>query len=160
MQLYICLAAFGSKYGSSTVASPLLQQTPVILRGPRHALSFLVLYLAPSHAALLSCPSTRVSRGMMQVTFGLVQGYDEIFKAVTEPGPCQFVVAVGAALYKVHKFTFVTLMGAADGWMLPILLAIVVLEGNSLLRSAENALSYVWLTACFSWALRALSESG
>lgn len=42
MQLYILLAACGSKYGSSTVASLLLQQTPVIMKGPRHMLSFLV----------------------------------------------------------------------------------------------------------------------
>lgn len=41
-RLYILLAAFGSKYGSSTVASLLLQQTPVIMKGPRHVLSFLV----------------------------------------------------------------------------------------------------------------------
>jgi hypothetical protein len=52
-------------------------------------------------------------------------------------------VAVGAALYKVRKLTFVTLIGATEGWLLPIVLAIVVLEGNSFLRSAENALSYV-----------------
>lgn len=41
-RFYILLAAFGSKYGSSTVASLLLQQTPVIMKGPRHVLSFLV----------------------------------------------------------------------------------------------------------------------
>lgn len=54
-------------------------------------------------------------------------------------------MAVGAALYKVRKLTFVTLMGATEGWLLPIVLAIVVLEGNSILRSAENALSYAHL---------------
>jgi hypothetical protein len=77
----------------------------------------------------------------MQFAFVLVQGFDEVYRAITQPGPCQFVVAVGAALYKVRKLTFITLAGAAEGWLLPIVLAIVVLEGNSILRSAENALS-------------------
>ena len=76
------------------------------------------------------------------MAFGLVQGFDGIYQAVSEPGPSQFVVAVGAALYKVRKLTFVTLIRATEGWLLPIVLAIVVLEGNSFLRSAENALSY------------------
>lgn len=55
MRLYILLAAFGSKYGSSTVASLLLNQTPVIMKGLRHVLSFLV---RSSHAepAPRSCP--------------------------------------------------------------------------------------------------------
>lgn len=97
------------------------------------------------YSALLTSASSRLDLNadvMVQVALGLVQGVDEIYQSVTEPGPCQFVVAVGAALYKVRKLTFVTLMGAAEGWLLPIVLAIVVLEGNSFLRSAENALSY------------------
>ena len=97
------------------------------------------------HSAPLTSASSHLDLNTdvtVQVALGLVQGVDEVYQAVTEPGPCQFVVAVGAALYKVRKLTFVTLMGAAEGWLLPIVLAIVVLEGNSFLRSAENALSY------------------
>jgi hypothetical protein len=53
-RLYILLAACYSKYGSATVASLMLKQTPVVMKGPRHLLSFLV---SSSRLSLLHPPA-------------------------------------------------------------------------------------------------------
>ena len=58
----------------------------------------------------------------------MVQGTTEFYSAVSKPGPCQLVMALAAAMYKLRKLSFVTHMAAAEGWLFPVTLAIVVLE--------------------------------
>jgi hypothetical protein len=155
-RLYIFGVAFWLKYGSSTATSLILGQTPVVAKGPRHFVSFflaaLMVQTSPGDVfyATLAEPESTGS------------------KPAPSSSGCRLVVALSCALYKLRKFTYITQvsahyhpacpapwyttsshgcchapqMGAGSGWGLPFLLAVLVLEGNSLLRTLENVLSH------------------
>lgn len=68
-----------AKFGSATVGSLLVRETPVLLKGPRHAMTFVVALLA-----VQLCPG------------------DLLFRAVTSSKAFQLVLRLSAALYKVR----------------------------------------------------------
>ena len=110
---------FGNKYGAQTVGSLLVGATPVLLKGPRHLVSWLLAFclvqLAPA---------------------------DVVYDAVTRHAALTLVVKVGAALYKLRKFNFV--VGACEGCTVPlmILAQIVVIDGNNL---CSRLSTWCWL---------------
>ena len=110
---------FGNKYGAQTVGSLLVGATPVLLKGPRHLVSWLLAFCAVQLAPA-----------------------DVVYDAVTRHAALTLVVKVGAALYKLRKFNFV--VGACEGCTVPlmILAQIVVIDGNNL---CSRLSTWCWL---------------
>eukprot|EP01051_Picozoa_sp_SAG22_P000531 SAG22_NODE_15_length_32914_cov_20.713546_5_plen_312_part_00 len=117
-RLRILCVNFVLKFASSTTTSALLWKIPVVLKGPRHLMSFLLSLV-------------------------LVQGSpaDRVFIALRDMPSVQLLLGSGCALYKLRKLLWALQKGADYGWGLTLVLAFTVVEGNSFARRAENVLS-------------------
>jgi len=102
-----------AKFGSQTVGSILLGETPVILQGPRHMISWLVA---------LSC---------IQISPG-----DVAFRLVQEHAALRFIVRIACSLYKLRKFNFVLSAGSDMSILFLVLTELIVIDGNSIAQRA------------------------
>ena len=118
----IFLACIAIKYGASTAASLILGATPVILKGPRHLLSFftalaLVQFLPGDYAYRITHHSPRL----------------------------QLVMATCSSIYSFRKLMYVVnFFSGRDVWQswLPALgVAIIAVDGGSMARRLENIVS-------------------
>ena len=105
------------KFGAGTVVSLMLHQTPVLLRGVRHTLTFAVALLL-----IQSCPGDLVNTFLN--------------------GPTHLMVCVANALYKARKFTFALEASVAIGAQIPltVLVTWLAVEGSSSARRVESVL--------------------
>ena len=127
----VFVSNFQAKFLSQSVGSVLLGQTPVILKGPRHLLSW-----ALALAAVQLCPR------------------DAVYRRIREDAAARATVRFASALYKLRKLVFVASCcrtSAAGGnhsparviasLALTLLVAVIVIDGNSLLRRADKCVS-------------------
>eukprot|EP01062_Namystynia_karyoxenos_P041760 TRINITY_DN3045_c0_g1_i2.p1 TRINITY_DN3045_c0_g1~~TRINITY_DN3045_c0_g1_i2.p1 ORF type:complete len:488 (+),score=108.71 TRINITY_DN3045_c0_g1_i2:67-1530(+) len=117
----IAVVNFIAKFGSQTLASVMLDQTPVLLKGPRHLLSF-----ASAFALLHACPG------------------DVLYLRLCKSTAWKALMGWAVALYKLRKVVFVIehLAELSLGGMAATLVAAsVVVEGSSFIRRFDNWLS-------------------
>lgn len=130
--IFLCGA---TKFGCGTIVSILLHHTPTLLRGPRHVLSFLAAYVA---------------------TF--LSPNDVVYIVFRRNRYLSTTLGVSIALYKLRKLLFVTYHASDSGFLFTHLIAILAIEGNSILRntvaSREEVLAYFGFASSPSMEIR------
>jgi len=113
--------SFVLKFGSSTFVSVCLWRRPVVLKGSRHFISFILSLL-------------------------LIQffPYDWAFKKIQSSHALELVIRAGTTLYKFRKTMFVVEVfrgrTAASSILSSVVLAVITVDGNGLARNVENVL--------------------
>jgi len=130
----IFLIAFYVKFGSGTVISIALGELPVFFKGPRHMVSFLLAF-----ALMQAFPGDYFFNWMRNSSFG------------------QTVLYGSCALYKMRKVLF-CLLHPQCGLLTGVLLALIALEGNSMLRRFESVRSGKRVQYTFSKLWSALTN--
>lgn len=127
---HLFLASFWLKFGASTLVSVLLWKRPVILKGPRHIMSFAVSFL------------------LVQLFPG-----DLLNKTMRNPS-IKLLVKSCCALYKMRKLFFVVDTFSAGhhwglgSWFFMLMVAGITMDGNSMLRRLFNIMSFRGLASC------------
>ena len=110
------------KYGASTAVSLILGTTPVILKGPRHLISFFV------------------ALGFVQFLPG-----DYAYRVANASPRCHLVMATCSSIYTLRKLLYVvTFFDGREIWgsWLPALgVALVAVDGGSISRRLENVVT-------------------
>ena len=117
-QAYLGFMCAFLKFGAGTAVSLLLHETPVLLRGTRHMLTFAVALLL-----IQSCPGDVCNTCLN--------------------GPVHLIVCAANALYKVRKFTFAleaSLALETGGMGTALLVTWLAVEGSSASRRVESVL--------------------
>lgn len=122
--------SFWVKFGSSTTVSVLLWRRPVILKGPRHMLSFFASFLL-----VQLCPGDLINMTMRNPSV-------------------KVIVRSCCAVYKLRKLLFVVdAFGSGPSWSLRswlfmLALALITIDFNSTLRRGLNVVSLRGVARC------------
>lgn len=150
-RMWLFMAAFLIKYGTSTAVSVCMGVRPVILKGPRHFIAFGIAFIMVQF-----CPG------------------DWVYHALKTPS-VRVAIRTATALYKHRKFLFVVQSFSNDvsvwSWCRLVCVAIIAADLTSMIRRTENTIvnrgmdftptgairagRYVWMKSrsTVAWAL-------
>lgn len=111
-----------AKFGSQTLCSVMIGATPVVLKGPRHMMSWLFAF-----ACIQLCPR------------------DSVYAKLQSNAGLLVVVRIGCALYKLRKFNFVADFGLDRSFAWMVAAQIISIDGNNLV---SRLWTWGWLRGC------------
>lgn len=117
--MWVLFVSFFIKFAAGTLISYLLGTTPVILKGPRHLMSFFMGFLLVWH-----------SPG------------DIVYRIVTQSDAVKLMMAMNSGLYKLRKALFAVECSKENGGSFAFALTMVLLalDGNAVIRKG-----FLWI---------------